>query len=1404
MESDSSLNWEDLFLMLRESSKEGEAAIDLENLRKDAVGLSRKQALLRFKILAKNLGVPPGVEEFLLAEFTLAFRDSQPTRSDLREIISEATHQPIGQGGQETGLLLSYEQRVVRLLDSSPTGLTTGDLGGASGPWVEYFPLSGKWPREIIQHPSWTQIESPIPGVASLPLSGSWIDLTLTEVGEQETPSSLDTAAWQDLSFDQPGVGESLQEVVLKTRGLTVVFGLPGAGKSTCLKWIVRYVVTEEECPFCIPIFVSLRQFSMELRENPGLSFLEHFLGRRGIIGESDLNKWRSLFSGLLDPPESLSHLRSGLIWLLDGWDEVPSDMKARVREKIDEIALYPAILTSRLTGDSMSLPARSRYQIQGLKGNSALNLAYLWLKGNGKEEYFGGLEEAVESSSDLKRMVRSPFLLTLLCALASDPQRRAEGFELRSRGDVLRETIFLIYRHHNQDSKQEHQFRVTDKAQIAHFCYWLLAEDDDSPRFLFEEADYVRSGGEENRFADLLTPSRLIASFAVDTEDFQFLHANFQEYLAAEFLLSDPETVAQKAKLLFSSHLKEVGRFLAGEVQPGTEAWQILWKEARQMADELDQFGIVAARLASWLTASDVRDGGVELLGKDIREELWSVIVPFSSMVPTLLIEALLELDSTYFARRILDLRIEKQRNVSQVHWLGLVHYISLEPLLEIEKYREVLAIPEVGIACEYLPDSITSRRDLDNEPSERFLKAIEFSSKTNQLDGLRTLFWDNFDEQDVDVLMEGIQRFGFLAQEQAGELLLEIATSCRVDDLVRGAAVAALVESGLSATRGIFEFLIDQPLDHPCVFAILSNLEGYLLTDLESELILEYLRDCPDSDSREAAAEILTCSRSTTLSENLVKMFTSEKVDGVRASILETLLQVGDALDLRRIWELRKEVAKKGREYELWVRVVLKVSKEVRAKLTCFGDSRNALGMLSDIELELRNEFESNWARRFEECSGFEMVMFEFPEVLGERVEEYIGEAVVDSRRELELRVEAARAVGRLELHSMIPFLIETASSEVLVSEPRLRQAVCDSLGQLAPDRLKEVGCDEAELVMARLAFRRQFLFFQDRVVDSNGKAIGPGTMSDVNMKTFDPILKADVAVYIALKEEFLLFTRLVEEAVGEKGQLIPDSKKSVSFYHLRTSEENFGAQINLVAVCPLLMGPTNAANVSSLLVDRFEPDVLVSIGISGSISRDLLLGDVLIPKEVVAYFENSAAVGSDSEKGWDLQISGTHSACDSHLFNQAGHFDQSEEESFKEWSKSGENRLSKKLGKVLSLQAQTLKHTASAPNLVVGDHVLATGPTVGKSSEFADWLQKNNRKSHAVDMETASVWTAGHSNINPPRLFAIRGISDFGDERKAEVEEKYDEEFREIAMSNATDFFLRMARAKLFKGD
>lgn len=299
----------------------------------------------------------------------------------------------------------------------------------------------------------------------------------------------------------------------------------------------------------------------------------------------------------------------------------------------------------------------------------------------------------------------------------------------------------------------------------------------------------------------------------------------------------------------------------------------------------------------------------------------------------------------------------------------------------------------------------------------------------------------------------------------------------------------------------------------------------------------------------------------------------------------------------------------------------------------------------------------------------------------------------------------------------------------------------------------------------------------------------------------------MTVEIAVYVALGEEFsYLFADLLAQLRDELGsELTWDEPESVATSWCWVTINSPGSKPSSfkVAFIPAgAMGNTRAANLTSAAVGILNPRHIVALGIAGSLTGELQPGDVLVPKGVDEYMANSAATGRKQIK---FVTSGNSLPTDPRLLDRFRTFQTRWQDAHEDWQSKAQERSSALFSDELRHKLEPLISRWDNKLFVGDDRILASGPAVGKGEAFVEWLKtKVDRKFAALEMETAGVYDAAWLRTPPPRVIAIRGISDFGDDRKQQLEVAAKESFRQLAMRNALALLISSIRAGLFADD
>lgn len=269
-------------------------------------------------------------------------------------------------------------------------------------------------------------------------------------------------------------------------------------------------------------------------------------------------------------------------------------------------------------------------------------------------------------------------------------------------------------------------------------------------------------------------------------------------------------------------------------------------------------------------------------------------------------------------------------------------------------------------------------------------------------------------------------------------------------------------------------------------------------------------------------------------------------------------------------------------------------------------------------------------------------------------------------------------------------------------------------------------------------------------------------------------------DIGMVFALKEEF--------------EQLLPHTKKWRHYDDKRMQwnflfdvyEPELGlAPQRCVATVVHSEAQDDVAVATDNMISCYELGLIVSIGLSGSLSEKVLLGDVVIGDSTDAWAEEGKIETAEGTDSLRFSYSGkVHETSEKYLVH-ARDIEHANNKVYSSWQESRQTELQKAIGKkaVNSLIRRRLMNAKS--KVVVG--AIACGPFVLAARPFAEHLKKKrNRKYLAADMESAAVLKRAHKR--EIRALIIRGISDLCNQDKKEMDAIGDGGLRRFAVKNA----------------
>lgn len=162
----------------------------------------------------------------------------------------------------------------------------------------------------------------------------------------------------------------------------------------------------------------------------------------------------------------------------------------------------------------------------------------------------------------------------------------------------------------------------------------------------------------------------------------------------------------------------------------------------------------------------------------------------------------------------------------------------------------------------------------------------------------------------------------------------------------------------------------------------------------------------------------------------------------------------------------------------------------------------------------------------------------------------------------------------------------------------------------------------------------------------------------------------LPPDIAFAVALPEEFRAITALT-------GQWYSARNKTYAGYDYFWHDKRSGYRC--VATYSGRMGPSTATHITNRLLE-YRPEVVVNVGIAGSLHPDVRIGDVVVPDTVFAYTESGKAIDAKTQgasspaEGWEWVRRGDAFRTSHRLVEEARHLATAHGEIHDSWSEAG----------------------------------------------------------------------------------------------------------------------------------
>lgn len=273
-------------------------------------------------------------------------------------------------------------------------------------------------------------------------------------------------------------------------------------------------------------------------------------------------------------------------------------------------------------------------------------------------------------------------------------------------------------------------------------------------------------------------------------------------------------------------------------------------------------------------------------------------------------------------------------------------------------------------------------------------------------------------------------------------------------------------------------------------------------------------------------------------------------------------------------------------------------------------------------------------------------------------------------------------------------------------------------------------------------------------------------------------------DVAVIVALQNEFEPLFLQIFEKLEDSYEHKRSGRRDYMFTH-----KSQNRHYRCVATFVGKSGNTSSALVAQNVLQKWHPKTIVLLGTAGGFASDAKLGDVVVATQVDDFLADSTATEASSTGGVRFKLSGVVHNLEGRLTRFVQHIPFKHNTNYHDWQKSCATDATVLL-KNHYLNLYEKKLIENVPTVITGH--LATGPFVSRHEGVGQWLTANkDRKLVGIEMEAGGVLAAILEEFPDGRALIIRGISDFADSSKSDLDNIEQEALKKLAVGNALRF-------------
>ena len=735
---------------------------------------SAEQLQSRVELLGVLSNIIPRNQLRYLAEIAADWRSRFPADELVTaRALREAAHAVVIEGGMRhpTDEADHDLRQIEEFLDVK---VKPGTMSAASSSAREQCAMAMYvWRSQLRLGTEWTTLPGIGTNEARVPIEDVYVDLYASPRDDESTGKQLEMLSRSPRAGRMRPRGEmatiGVPSMIARTLEVCVVVGEPGSGKSTMIQWLA-WATNKQMLPdFDFAVVVKLRHYASLLAERPELTPVELFL--ESLVPRFD--DWKEAADCLRRAASSTRRV----LLLLDGWDEVPAEMRDATRDGIHkEFPFFVVVITSRASGLPWQLVAKGHadfYEIAGLNPQTVRKFVERRLTDAEHGLQAQRVIEEIEAEPDLRAMAANPFILGLLVKVFSRPGRKDESPTLT---ELYQEIVHWVADQHRQ-VRQGSDKLVGAHLRALELLAYRLVFSEESPRYVFFRQELDNLLGSLN--SEPLLESRFVNWVDRQLEGWTFLHATLEEYFAAIHLSELPEVDRNRIwDLAVCSQSRLVSlAFFAGMVSMR----DVCRARVEFWLNNLDRFGMILLRMARLAKTGHWARHFPDLI-QELYDKLWAQIRHVGDWrLARLFVEGFADLAPAELVRRA---TIEER--VDGRVWEAICDLVPVEIIKEQglfaklpKQMQDHLTVQARERPAQATVDRITRHLNDDTLPKSELQKVLDeaalIADASIDLLLLKRLEGVQDEEFSATLVMALAPQFGVLPQEAVVDLLTE-----------------------------------------------------------------------------------------------------------------------------------------------------------------------------------------------------------------------------------------------------------------------------------------------------------------------------------------------------------------------------------------------------------------------------------------------------------------------------------------------------------------------------------------------------------------------------------------------------------------------------------------------------